>query len=64
MSDTTENANPSAEAETQHQDAARTTTESGAAAAAGLRPSPSRFDQEQAGIHPATRKVNAGSSDR
>ncbi len=51
------------EAVAQHEDAARTTTESGAAAAAGLGSKPSQTEV-QTSTDPSARKVNAGSSDR
>lgn len=55
-------ANPGA-SPAEHSDAARTTTESGASAAAGLHSVPSKTEV-QANVSPTARKVNAGSSDR
>jgi hypothetical protein len=49
--------------EAQHKDASRTITESGAAAAAGLKANQPNI-AAQVNQSPTARKVNAGSSDR
>lgn len=51
------------DSEAQHSDAARTTTESGAAAAAGLESAHAK-EQAQADTHCSARRIEAGSSDR